>query len=188
MAYTEFVSADALIRSVGKTQQKLNISDEERPVAIQIYALVFTTDRQVEIIVGDNAIARRMAAGQDRRMAGAGFGRAMRLITRGKDSARREPRKAAGELAAIFGEQVGRQLVDRDHHDQLGRWRRGGHFGDRRGRILRENAAAADAEGGGQSDFQDSASRAASPLHKGVSAGCPLGETRLNGKPRETGV
>ena len=29
--------ADALIRSVGKTQQKLNISDEERPVAIQIY-------------------------------------------------------------------------------------------------------------------------------------------------------
>ena len=37
MVYTEFVSADALIRSVGKTQQKLNISDEERPVAIQIY-------------------------------------------------------------------------------------------------------------------------------------------------------
>ena len=31
MVYTEFVSADALIRSVGKTQQKLNISDEERP-------------------------------------------------------------------------------------------------------------------------------------------------------------
>lgn len=37
MVYTEFVSADALIRSVGKTRQKLNISDEERPVAIQIY-------------------------------------------------------------------------------------------------------------------------------------------------------
>lgn len=37
MVYTEFVSADALIRSVSKTEQKLNISDEERPVAIQIY-------------------------------------------------------------------------------------------------------------------------------------------------------
>jgi tRNA-dihydrouridine synthase len=36
MVYTEFVSADALIRSVGKTMQKLNINDEERPVAIQI--------------------------------------------------------------------------------------------------------------------------------------------------------
>ena len=37
MVYTEFVSADALIRSVSKTEQKLNISDDERPVAIQIY-------------------------------------------------------------------------------------------------------------------------------------------------------
>lgn len=37
MVYTEFVSADALIRSVNKTQQKLVVSDEERPVAIQIY-------------------------------------------------------------------------------------------------------------------------------------------------------
>lgn len=37
MVYTEFVSADALIRSVSRTEQKLNISNEERPVAIQIY-------------------------------------------------------------------------------------------------------------------------------------------------------
>lgn len=37
MVYTEFVSADALIRAVSKTEQKLNISDAERPVAIQIY-------------------------------------------------------------------------------------------------------------------------------------------------------
>ena len=36
MVYTEFVSSDALIRSVSKTEQKLKISDEERPVAIQI--------------------------------------------------------------------------------------------------------------------------------------------------------
>lgn len=37
MVYTEFVSSDALIRSVGKTILKLNISDAERPVAIQVY-------------------------------------------------------------------------------------------------------------------------------------------------------
>ena len=37
MVYTEFVSADALIRSINSTTQKLNICDEERPVAIQIY-------------------------------------------------------------------------------------------------------------------------------------------------------
>ena len=37
MVYTEFVSSDALIRSIGKTLTKLNISDTERPVAIQIY-------------------------------------------------------------------------------------------------------------------------------------------------------
>ena len=37
MVYTEFVSADALIRSVSKTEQKLNIGDAERPVSIQIY-------------------------------------------------------------------------------------------------------------------------------------------------------
>ncbi|KAA6341588.1 putative tRNA-dihydrouridine synthase [termite gut metagenome] len=35
--YTEFVSSDALVRAVNKTRQKLVISDEERPVAIQIY-------------------------------------------------------------------------------------------------------------------------------------------------------
>ncbi len=37
LVYTEFVSSDALIRSVNKTMQKLVISQEERPVAIQIY-------------------------------------------------------------------------------------------------------------------------------------------------------
>jgi len=37
MVYTEFVSSDALIRNVSKTHQKLTVSDEERPVAIQIY-------------------------------------------------------------------------------------------------------------------------------------------------------
>lgn len=37
MVYTEFVSAEALVRSVKATISKLTISDEERPVGIQIY-------------------------------------------------------------------------------------------------------------------------------------------------------
>lgn len=37
MVYTEFISSDALIRHVNKTKQKLIVSEEERPVAIQIY-------------------------------------------------------------------------------------------------------------------------------------------------------
>ncbi len=46
LVYTEFVSSDALIRSVNKTMQKLEISEEERPVAIQIYGR--ETDAMVE--------------------------------------------------------------------------------------------------------------------------------------------
>lgn len=37
MVYTEFVSSDALIRNVNRTQQKLIVAEDERPVAIQIY-------------------------------------------------------------------------------------------------------------------------------------------------------
>lgn len=37
MVYTEFVSAEALVRSIKATMGKLTISDEERPVGIQIY-------------------------------------------------------------------------------------------------------------------------------------------------------
>ena len=37
MVYTEFVSAEALIRDVSSTVRKLTISDAERPVGIQIY-------------------------------------------------------------------------------------------------------------------------------------------------------
>lgn len=37
MVYTEFISADALIRNVKRTEQKLMLADEERPVAIQLY-------------------------------------------------------------------------------------------------------------------------------------------------------
>lgn len=37
MVYTEFVSAEALVRSIKSTVNKLTISAEERPVGIQIY-------------------------------------------------------------------------------------------------------------------------------------------------------
>lgn len=37
MVYTEFVSAEALVRDVKSTLRKLTISNEERPVGIQIY-------------------------------------------------------------------------------------------------------------------------------------------------------
>jgi nifR3 family TIM-barrel protein len=37
MVYTEFISSDALIRHVNKTKTKLEIKEEERPVAVQIY-------------------------------------------------------------------------------------------------------------------------------------------------------
>ena len=45
MVYTEFVSAEALVRNVNSTVKKLTISDEERPVGIQIYG------RDVEAMV-----------------------------------------------------------------------------------------------------------------------------------------
>lgn len=37
MVYTEFISADALIRNIAATTRKLEINPAERPVAIQIY-------------------------------------------------------------------------------------------------------------------------------------------------------
>lgn len=37
MMYTEFVSSDGLIRNVNSSLKKLNITDEERPIGIQIY-------------------------------------------------------------------------------------------------------------------------------------------------------
>lgn len=46
MVYTEFVSAEALVRSIKSTVNKLNISDDERPVGIQIYGR--DTDAMVE--------------------------------------------------------------------------------------------------------------------------------------------
>jgi len=37
MVYTEFVSADAVVRNIASTMRKMTISDGERPAAIQIY-------------------------------------------------------------------------------------------------------------------------------------------------------
>ena len=45
MVYTEFVSAEALVRDVKSTIDKLTIADEERPVGIQLYG------RDVEAMV-----------------------------------------------------------------------------------------------------------------------------------------
>lgn len=52
MVYTEFVSADALIRNIAATTRKLHISDAERPTAIQIYG------REVEPMVEAARLAR----------------------------------------------------------------------------------------------------------------------------------
>ena len=51
MVYTEFVSADALIRNIAATTRKLEINPDERPAAIQIYG------REVEPMVEAARIA-----------------------------------------------------------------------------------------------------------------------------------
>ena len=57
MTYTEFVSADALIRNIAATTRKLHINYAERPTAIQIYG------RDVDAMVEAARIAE--AAGPD---------------------------------------------------------------------------------------------------------------------------
>ena len=37
LVYTEFVSADALIRNIQRTEDKMTIDDSERPTVIQLY-------------------------------------------------------------------------------------------------------------------------------------------------------
>ena len=51
MVYSEFVSSDALIRMVGKSLAKLQVSQDERPVAIQIYGKDIESMRQAAQIV-----------------------------------------------------------------------------------------------------------------------------------------
>jgi nifR3 family TIM-barrel protein len=79
MVYTEFISSDALVRNVNKTRSKLEVSDVERPVAMQIYG------REIDAMVEAARICE--AAGADvvdlnfgcpvRKVAGKGAGSGM---------------------------------------------------------------------------------------------------------------
>lgn len=55
MVYTEFVSAEALVRSVKSTVSKLTVCDEERPVGIQIYGRDVDSMVEAAKIVEDQA-------------------------------------------------------------------------------------------------------------------------------------
>ena len=55
MVYSEFVSSDALVRNVNSTLQKLTVSPEERPVAIQIYGKY--PDAMAEAALDDSCTA-----------------------------------------------------------------------------------------------------------------------------------
>lgn len=54
MVYTEFISADAIIRSIKSTLDKMSINDAERPVGVQIYG------RDVESMVEAARIVERV--------------------------------------------------------------------------------------------------------------------------------
>ncbi|MCM1348795.1 MAG: tRNA dihydrouridine synthase DusB [Firmicutes bacterium] len=54
MVYTEFVSADALIRNIAATTRKLNISPGERPTAIQIYGREPDVMAEAAVIVAES--------------------------------------------------------------------------------------------------------------------------------------
>lgn len=55
MVYSEFVAADALVRMVNKSLQKLEVCEEERPVVIQIYGKDVDNVREAAKIVVDQA-------------------------------------------------------------------------------------------------------------------------------------
>lgn len=55
MVYTEFVSAEALVRDIPSTLRKLRINEEERPVAIQIYG------REPDDVVNASRIVEKAA-------------------------------------------------------------------------------------------------------------------------------
>lgn len=83
MLYTEFVSSEALIRNVNRTQQKLTIYPEERPIAIQIYG--HDADSMVEaaqiaeqakpdlIDINFGCPVKKVAGKEDGKCAGAGL-------------------------------------------------------------------------------------------------------------------
>lgn len=55
MVYSEFVSSDALIRRVNRSLSKLQVIDDERPVAIQIYGKDTESMREAAQIVVEEA-------------------------------------------------------------------------------------------------------------------------------------
>lgn len=55
MVYSEFVAADALIRMVNRSLEKLKVCDDERPVAIQIYGKEIDPMVEAARIVVDQA-------------------------------------------------------------------------------------------------------------------------------------
>ena len=55
MVYSEFVASDALVRQVGRTVEKLQVSPDERPVAIQIYGRYVEAMREAARIVVEEA-------------------------------------------------------------------------------------------------------------------------------------
>lgn len=55
LVYSEFVSSDALIRGVNRSVEKLQVCDEERPVAIQIYGRFVEAMRDAAQIVVEQA-------------------------------------------------------------------------------------------------------------------------------------
>ena len=55
LVYSEFVSSDALIRGVNRSIEKLQVCDEERPVAIQIYGRFVEAMRDAAQIVAEQA-------------------------------------------------------------------------------------------------------------------------------------
>ena len=55
LVYSEFVSSDALVRGVNRSIEKLEVCDEERPVAIQIYGRFVEAMRDAAQIVVEQA-------------------------------------------------------------------------------------------------------------------------------------
>lgn len=72
MTYTEFISADALIRNIASTTRKLFINDKERPCAIQIYG------RDVESMVE----AAKIAEGSNPEIIDLNFGCPVKKVAR----------------------------------------------------------------------------------------------------------
>ena len=55
LVYSEFVSSDALVRGVNRTIEKMEVCEEERPVAIQIYGRFVEAMRDAAQIVVEQA-------------------------------------------------------------------------------------------------------------------------------------